>query len=61
MNNESKVKYDCVESLKKEGPPIIIVAAVHEAEAVVNACKDKGINVSGICDSEKRKSEKLGS
>ncbi len=59
MNNESKVKYDCVESLKKEGPPIIIVAAVHEAEAVVNACKDKGINVSGICDSEKRKSEKI--
>ena len=58
MNDESKVKYNCEQYLKSPGSPIIIVAAVHEAEAVANACNEKGINISGICDSEKRKSEK---
>ena len=56
---EVEVKYNCVEYLKKPGAPIIIVAAVHEAEAVANACRDNGIIVSAICDSEKRKSEEL--
>ena len=31
---EKIVKYNCVENLKKEGNPIIIVAAVREAEAI---------------------------
>ena len=58
MSSESKVKYDCIQFLKKKGLPIIIVGASRPAEAVANACSDKGIVVSGICDSEKRKSEK---
>ena len=51
------VSKNCVQSLKKSGAPIIIVAAVKEAEAIANACKDIGINVSAFCDSEKRKSK----
>ena len=58
MKTESKVKYNCEQQLKSKGSPVIIVAAVHEAEAVANACAEKNIIVSGICDSEKRKSEK---
>jgi len=58
MKIESKVKYNCEKQLKSKGSPIIIVAAVHEAEAVANACSEKNIIISGICDSEKRKSEK---
>lgn len=58
MLNSLKVKYDSVQSLKQEGPPIIIVAATHEVEAIANACKENDIKVSAICDSEKRKSEK---
>ena len=56
---EDKVKYNCIESLKKAGDPIIIVAAVHESEAVASACLDNGITVEAFCDSEKRKSEEL--
>ena len=52
-------KYNCLQSLKKEGYPIIIAAAVREVEAIINACQDAGIVVSALCDSEKRKSEKL--
>ena len=52
---ERTVKYNCIESLKKNGDPIIIVAAVREAEAIAYACKDLGINVSAFCDTEKRK------
>ena len=56
----NKVKYNnCIESLKKAGDPIIIVAAVHESEAVANACLDNGITVEAFCDSEIRKSEEL--
>ena len=51
---ERTVKYNCIESLKKNGDPIIIVAAVREAEAIAYACKDLGINVSAFCDTEKR-------
>ena len=56
---ENKVKYNCLQPLREVGPPVIIVAAVHETEAVVNACRNNGIIVSAICDSEKRKSEDL--
>lgn len=52
-------KYNCLQSLKKEGPPIIIAAAVREVEAIIKACLDAGIVVSALCDSEKRKSEKI--
>lgn len=58
MTNETVVKQDCIKFLKEKGAPVIIVAAVHEAEAISNSCKEKGIEISGICDSEKRKSEK---
>ncbi len=58
MINESKAQYSCIANLKKDGPPIIIVAAVHEAEAIANVCKENNIIISAICDSEKRKSEK---
>lgn len=58
MSNDQKVQRNCVNFLQKEGHPIIIVAAVYEAEAIANACKERGVAVSAICDSEKRKSEK---
>lgn len=56
---EKEVKKSCIESLKKPGAPVIIVAAVKEAEAIANACKDFGINITAFCDSEKRKSQEL--
>ena len=56
---EKKVKYNCLQSLKEAGSPVIIVAAVLEAEAIVNACRNAGIVVSAFCDSEKRKSQDL--
>jgi predicted Zn-dependent protease len=55
---EGKLKYNCIESLKKAGAPIIIVTAVEEAEAVAYACRDNGITVEAFCDSEKRQTEK---
>ena len=56
MNNI--VKYQSIDLLQKSGPPIIIVAAVNEAEAIIRSCEEHKIKISGICDSEKRKSEK---
>jgi|TARA_Y100000294_G_scaffold177966_1_gene205982 hypothetical protein len=56
---EKKVKYNCIQSLREVGSPVIIVAAVLEAEAIVNACHNAGIVVSAFCDSEKRKSQDL--
>jgi len=56
---EKKVKHNCLQSLRQEGAPIIIVAAVHEAEAIANACRDNGIAVSAFCDTEKRKTQNL--
>ena len=53
-----KVKID-IHPLKKEGDPIIIVGAVQESEAVANACRDIGIKVSAICDSEPRNTEDI--
>jgi organic radical activating enzyme len=54
---EKPVKYNCIESLKKEGSPIIIVAALYEAEAIYNACLDNNIKVEAFCDSEMRRTE----
>ena len=54
---EKQLKYDCTLNLKKEGSPIIIVAAVGEAEAIANACKEENIKISAICDNIKEKSE----
>ena len=59
MINDQKVQQNCINFLKKEGHPIIIVAAVYEAEAIANACKERGILVSAICDSEKESLKKL--
>ena len=50
------VKYDSIDQLQKAGDPIIIVAAVIEAEAILKSCGEHNIKISGICDSEKRKS-----
>ena len=52
---DKRVKLNCIDPLRKKGPPIIIVAAVREAEAVANACKENGIKVDAFCDTEKRK------
>ena len=59
MKTESKVKYNCEQQLRLKGSPVIIVAAVHEAEAVANACAERNIIVSGICDSEKENQKNL--
>ena len=56
---DKQVKRDCIDKLRKPGNPIVIVAAVREAEAIKYACDDAGINVSAFCDTEKRKSEDL--
>ncbi len=50
------VKYVSINQLKKSGDPIIIVAAVNEAEAILKSCEMHNIKIAGICDSEKRKS-----
>lgn len=54
---ETLVNKNCIENLKKPGSPIIIVAAVKEAEAIAYACRDFGIKIKAFCDSEKRKSQ----
>ena len=54
---EKQVKYNCIQDLKKDGSPIIIVAALYEAEAIYNACRDNNIKVIAFCDSEKRRTE----
>ena len=55
----SQLKTNCIESPKKDGPPIIIVAAVQESEAVLNSCKNHNIKVSAFCDSIKGKTSNL--
>ena len=47
---------DCVNTLKQNGHPVVIVAAVGEAEAIINSCEEKGIKVSAVCDNIKEKS-----
>ena len=53
------VKYNSIESLKKDGSPIIIVSVADEAESVLYACRDAGITVTAFCDNESRKTKKL--
>ena len=47
---EKIVNKTCIKNLKKSGAPIIIVAAVKEAEAIAYACKDFGIKVEVLKD-----------
>ena len=56
---ETEVKYNCLQPLREAGNPVIIVAAVQESEAIANACRDAGIDVSAFCDSEKRNTQNL--
>lgn len=55
---EKQVKYNSIDALKKDGAPIIVVGALYEAEAIINACQDNDIKVTAICDSEKRTTER---
>jgi hypothetical protein len=54
---EKKIKKNCIESLKKPGPPIIIATLPEEAQAIHNSCKDHGIEVAAFCDNELRRVE----
>ena len=56
---EKIVNHQSLQALKKEGSPVIIAAAVKEAEAIFNACRDNGVIVTAFCDSEKRKENDL--
>ena len=55
---EKKVKFNCIQSLKEAGAPVIIVTLPEEAEAIANACRDNGIAVAAFCDNETRKLQK---
>ena len=55
---EKKVKYNCIQSLKEAGAPVIIVTLPEEAEAIANACRENDIVVSAFCDNETRKLQK---
>ena len=56
---ENQLKSNCIENLRNDGPPIIIVAAVQESEAVFNSCINHNIKVSAFCDSIKGKTNNL--
>ena len=47
-----------IDGLKNTKDPIIIYALTDEAEAIANACKEKGIQVTAFCDNEIRKTKK---
>ncbi len=55
---EEKIKYNCIQSLKEAGAPVIIVTLPEEAEAIANACRANGIVVAAFSDNETRKSQK---
>ena len=55
---EKKIKFNCIQSLKEAGAPVIIVTLPEEAEAIANACRDNGIAVAAFCDNETRKLQK---
>ena len=55
---EKKVKFNCIQSLKEAGAPVIIVTLPEEAEAIANACRDNDIAVAAFCDNETRKLQK---
>ena len=48
-----------IDSLRNTTDPIIIYALTDEAEAIANACKEKGIQITAFCDNEIRKTKKL--
>ncbi len=50
-----QVNLKCIDKLRMPGPPIIIVAALFETEAIINSCKEKNVSITAICDTEKRK------
>ncbi len=52
---KNKANYECVDILKKQGDPVVIVAGTQEIEAIINACKDNKIEVAALCDNETRK------
>jgi len=52
---KNKANYECVDFLKKQGDPVVIVAVTQEIEAIINACKDNKIQVAALCDNETRK------
>ena len=47
-----------IEGLKNSKVPIIIYSLTEEAEAIANACYEKGIKVTAFCDNEIRKTNK---
>ncbi|MEC7137343.1 MAG: radical SAM protein [Pseudomonadota bacterium] len=51
---DKRIEYKNLENLKKKGDPVIIFKVVREAEAIANACREMGINVTAFCDYEKR-------
>ncbi len=51
---DKRIEYKNLENLKKNGDPVIIFKVVREAEAIANACREMGINVTAFCDYEKR-------
>ena len=51
---DKRIEYKNLENLKKKGSPVIIFKVVREAEAIANACREMGINVTAFCDYEKR-------
>ena len=55
---DNRIEYKNLEKLKEPGSPVIIFKTVRESEAIVNACLEMGIIVSGFCDFEKRNTEK---
>ena len=48
-----------IEGLKNSKVPIIIYSLTEEAEAIANACYEKGIKVTAFCDNEIRKTNKI--
>ena len=52
------IKHNCIQSLKENGAPIILVTLPEEAEAMVYACQDNGIPIAAVCDNETRKTNK---
>jgi organic radical activating enzyme len=55
---KKKIKYNCIQSLKESGVPVIIVTLPEEVEAMINACRDNDIVVAAVCDNETRKTQK---
>lgn len=52
------INFNCLEDLKNNDIPTIIFALTEEAEAILLACNENGINVTAFCDNEIRKTKK---